>query len=95
MKNVCWYLISIYIIYYNSSNKQKRGSYCYLTVQDTGTGISHEILPKLFTKFVTKSESGTDLGLFISKNIIEDHGGRLWQKLIMEAMKQLLLSLYQ
>jgi signal transduction histidine kinase len=36
-------------------------------------------LPKLFTKFATKSISGgTDLGLFISKSIIEMHGGKIW-----------------
>ena len=47
-------------------------------VKDTGTGIDREIFPKLFEKFATKSEKGTGLGLFISKNIIEAHGGRIW-----------------
>lgn len=47
-------------------------------VKDTGQGIDAEILPKLFTKFTTKSSSGTGLGLFISKSIIEAHGGRIW-----------------
>ena len=47
-------------------------------VKDTGQGIDPEILPKLFTKFTTKSSSGTGLGLFISKSIIEAHGGRIW-----------------
>lgn len=47
-------------------------------VKDTGQGIDLEILPKLFTKFTTKSSSGTGLGLFISKSIIEAHGGRIW-----------------
>jgi signal transduction histidine kinase len=45
---------------------------------DTGQGIDPEVLPKLFTKFTTKSSSGTGLGLFISKSIIEAHGGRIW-----------------
>jgi K+-sensing histidine kinase KdpD len=45
---------------------------------DTGTGIDLEILPKLFTKFVTKSNSGTGLGLYICKGIIEAHNGRIW-----------------
>lgn len=49
-------------------------------IRDTGTGIELDILPKLFTKFVTKSISGTGLGLFISKNIIEAHGGKIWAK---------------
>ena len=49
-----------------------------ITMTDTGSGISPEIYPKLFTKFATKSEKGTGLGLFISKSIIEAHGGRIW-----------------
>lgn len=47
-------------------------------VIDTGRGIDSDILPKLFTKFVTRSERGTGLGLFISKNIIKAHGGEIW-----------------
>jgi signal transduction histidine kinase len=47
-------------------------------IKDTGTGIAPEIMPRIFTKFVTKSERGTGLGLFISKSIIEAHGGRIW-----------------
>jgi two-component system, OmpR family, sensor histidine kinase VicK len=49
-----------------------------IRIRDTGSGISPEIYPKLFTKFATKSERGTGLGLFISKSIIEAHGGRIW-----------------
>jgi two-component system sensor histidine kinase VicK len=49
-----------------------------LSVKDTGTGIHPEILPKLFSMFVTGSEIGTGLGLFISKNIVEAHGGKIW-----------------
>ena len=45
---------------------------------DTGAGIDPDILPRLFTKFSTKSDSGTGLGLFISKSIVEAHGGRIW-----------------
>jgi signal transduction histidine kinase len=47
-------------------------------IKDSGKGIDTEILPKLFGKFVTKSESGTGLGLYLSKNIIEAHGGKVW-----------------
>lgn len=47
-------------------------------VKDTGSGIDPEILPHLFTKFVTRSDRGTGLGLFIAKNIIEAHGGVIW-----------------
>jgi signal transduction histidine kinase len=51
-----------------------------VSVKDTGTGIDSEILPRLFTKFTTKSEvaGGTGLGLFISKSIVEAHGGKMW-----------------
>jgi signal transduction histidine kinase len=49
-----------------------------VSVKDSGIGIDPEITQKLFSKFVTKSFSGTGLGLFISKNIIEAHGGRIW-----------------
>jgi two-component system, OmpR family, sensor histidine kinase VicK len=51
-----------------------------VNISDTGTGIDSEILPILFTKFATKSTSGTGLGLFISKSIIDSHGGRIWGK---------------
>jgi two-component system sensor histidine kinase VicK len=47
-------------------------------VKDTGTGIDDDIMPRLFEKFVTRSEKGIGLGLFISKSIIEVHGGRIW-----------------
>jgi two-component system, OmpR family, sensor histidine kinase VicK len=47
-------------------------------IKDTGIGIASEIMPRLFTKFATKSEKGTGLGLFISKSIIEAHGGNIW-----------------
>ena len=50
-----------------------------VSIKDTGTGIHLEVLPKLFTKFATKTMTGgTGLGLFISKSIIEMHGGRIW-----------------
>jgi signal transduction histidine kinase len=48
-------------------------------VKDTGSGIDPEIFPRLFTKFATKSETiGTGLGLFISRSIVEAHGGKIW-----------------
>jgi signal transduction histidine kinase len=49
-----------------------------VTIKDTGIGIDDEIYPNLFTKFATKSFQGTGLGLYISKNIIEAHGGSIW-----------------
>ena len=47
-------------------------------VTDTGLGIDHALLLRLFTKFATKSDKGTGLGLYISKSIVEAHGGRIW-----------------
>jgi len=49
-----------------------------ITVKDTGLGIKDEIMPKLFSKFVSSSENGTGLGLFISKKIVEAHDGTIW-----------------
>jgi len=46
-------------------------------IKDTGIGINKEIFPKLFTKFTSDSFQGTGLGLYISKNIIEAHGGNI------------------
>jgi two-component system, OmpR family, sensor histidine kinase VicK len=48
--------------------------------KDTGIGIDREIMPRLFTKFATKSDKGTGLGLYISKKIIEAHAGEIWGK---------------
>lgn len=49
-----------------------------VSVKDSGTGIDPQILSRLFTKFTTKSHTGTGLGLFISKSIIEAHHGKIW-----------------
>ena len=49
-----------------------------IIVKDSGTGIDPEIYPRLFSKFATKSEEGTGLGLYISKKIVEAHGGKIW-----------------
>jgi signal transduction histidine kinase len=49
-------------------------------VKDTGEGIDISMLPRLFTKFASKSHHGTGLGLFISKGIVEAHGGKIWAK---------------
>ena len=60
----------------NYSNK--KGIVAVVNVYDSGSGVDPEIMPKLFTKFSSKSFSGTGLGLYICKNIIEAHGGRIW-----------------
>ena len=57
---------------------QREGNNLLVQVKDTGTGIDPDIKPRLFTKFATKSDQGTGLGLFISKSIVEAHGGRIW-----------------
>src|ERR687897_973827 len=60
------------------SIKKLKNEELMVSIKDSGTGIDPEILPQLFKKFATKSEQGTGLGLFISKNIIAAHGGRMW-----------------
>ncbi len=49
-----------------------------ISVKDAGSGIHPEIMPKLFSKFASRSFSGTGLGLYISKGIVEAHGGKIW-----------------
>lgn len=53
-------------------------NFVVISVIDTGTGIDPGIMPKLFSKFTTKSDMGIGLGLYISKNIVETHGGKIW-----------------
>jgi signal transduction histidine kinase len=49
-----------------------------ISIRDRGVGIDPDIQDRLFSKFVTKSKTGTGLGLYISKGIVEAHGGRIW-----------------
>jgi signal transduction histidine kinase len=62
-----------------AENKQSQ-DVVIVSIKDTGKGIDSEILPRLFSKFATKSDKGTGigLGLFICKSIIEAHGGKIW-----------------
>jgi signal transduction histidine kinase len=62
-------------VYISADNKDGQ---VVVSVKDTGSGIDSEIMSRLFTKFTSKSQTGTGLGLFISKSIIEAHGGRIW-----------------
>ncbi len=62
----------------NDDNDFANGSHVLITIKDTGVGISEEIFPRLFTRFASKSINGTSLGLYISKSIIEAHGGMVW-----------------
>jgi signal transduction histidine kinase len=59
-------------------NIGKKEGYAVVEVRDNGRGIDPEIMPRLFTKFATKSYQGVGLGLFISKSIVEAHGGKIW-----------------
>lgn len=62
----------------NKNENKVRNSALVVSVEDSGLGIDPEIYPKLFSKFATKSEEGTGLGLYISKKIVEAHGGKIW-----------------
>lgn len=55
-------------------------NYILVSITDTGLGIDDKVKPKLFTKYATSSYNGTGLGLYICKNIIEAHGGKIWAK---------------
>jgi signal transduction histidine kinase len=59
---------------------ERKDNQIFLSIKDNGTGISTEIFPNLFSKYVSKSNMGTGLGLYISKSIIEAHGGKIWAK---------------
>jgi signal transduction histidine kinase len=61
----------------NDSNDSDKES-IVVEIKDTGAGINPEMMPRLFEKFATRSISGTGLGLYISKSIIDSHGGRIW-----------------
>ena len=58
--------------------KKNRITTAIVNIMDTGEGIVDQIYSRLFTKFATTSNTGTGLGLFISKYIIEAHGGKIW-----------------
>jgi signal transduction histidine kinase len=62
----------------NNDKNDNDNNEAFISIKDNGHGIDPEILPRLFSKFATKSFAGTGLGLFISKSIIEAHGGRIW-----------------
>ena len=62
------------------SKKIEDNNQVIVSVKDEGPGIDPSIMPRLFTKFASKSEKSTGIGLFISKSIIEAHGGEIWAK---------------
>jgi signal transduction histidine kinase len=63
---------------YNKANSMGGGDEVVISIKDRGTGIDPGIYDKLFSIFVTKSDTGSGLGLFISKGIVEAHCGRIW-----------------
>jgi signal transduction histidine kinase len=65
---------------YNNKDdiNSRKGNEVVISFRDRGTGIDPEIQAKLFSIFVSKSEKGSGLGLFISKGIVEAHGGKIW-----------------
>lgn len=68
-------IIKISII--DSELKNKNG--VLITIEDSGSGIPEEVLPKIFEPFFTtkKAGEGSGLGLYISKQIVEKHGGEI------------------
>ena len=70
-------IISLSVEKRNNDNDVNNGM-VIISIKDNGKGINLDILPRLFTKFASKSFQGTGLGLYISKNIIKAHGGTIW-----------------
>lgn len=60
------------------TKKKEENNEFIISIKDTGSGIDPEIIPRLFSKFATKSETGTGLGLFVSQSIVEAHGEKIW-----------------
>jgi signal transduction histidine kinase len=70
---------TIFVIVDKKKEGEEEEKVVIVSVKDTGEGIPEKILPKLFSKFsVSNSSTGTGLGLYICKNIIEAHEGRIW-----------------
>src|ERR671919_174786 len=70
--------ISVIELKHNNDDDDDGNGEIQVNIKDTGTGLSPVILPKLFSKFVSTDSGGTGLGLFVSRNIVEAHGGRIW-----------------
>jgi signal transduction histidine kinase len=70
--------ISVIELKHNNNDEDDDGNgEIQVNIKDTGTGLSPAILPKLFSKFVSTDSGGTGLGLFVSRNIVEAHGGKI------------------
>lgn len=67
------------ITIYSEATKESGREGALLRVVDDGPGVPEDLQSRLFTPFVTtKEESGTGLGLWVSRSILERHGGRIW-----------------
>jgi signal transduction histidine kinase len=82
MTQVLWNLLNNAIKFTKegtiSISIQVKDGQVIVSVKDTGEGIDPKIRPRLFSKFATASSQGTGLGLYISKSVVEAHGGRMW-----------------
>lgn len=72
----------------DEENEGDDGGGFVVTVKDNGPGIDPDIFSRLFIKFVSKSYRGTGLGLYISKSIIEAHGGKIWAENNVDGLKE-------
>jgi signal transduction histidine kinase len=61
----------------DKNNSLGENEYALIRIKDNGRGIDPDVQSRLFSKFATKSDIGTGLGLFITKSIIEAHGGEI------------------
>jgi two-component system sensor histidine kinase VicK len=66
------------VISIDKERSEERGREAVVRIIDGGEGVPADFVPRLFTKFASRSVRGTGLGLYISKNIIEAHFGRIW-----------------
>src|SRR5919106_6599449 len=77
----------------DKNNSLEENEYTLIRIKDNGRGIDPDVQSRLFSKFATKSDIGTGLGLFIARSIIEAHMGWIWARII-QMEKVLLFHLH-